>query len=131
VTAAISSNELLITLDKLENIKITLDIHNFPSILDGLISDIVNALGSQISASLAPVVARLSPLPVTKIPSIPITFKGETVVITLQNPAVTTIQTPDGKTLLGLTGGANVIANPAMTQHIANIGRSQLVAAQG
>jgi hypothetical protein len=51
------------------------------------------------------------------------------VVITLQNPGVTTLQTPDGKTLLAMTGGANVVGNPPMPQHIANIEQPQLVAA--
>jgi hypothetical protein len=128
-TASISANELLVKLDALDNITVTLDIHNLPSVLDGLISDIVNALGAQISAALTAVIAALPPQPITKIPSIPITVKGETVVITLQNPGVTTIQTPDGKTLLAMTGGANVVVNPPMPQHIANIERPHLVAA--
>ncbi len=128
-TASISGNELLVKLDALDNITVTLDIHNFPGVLDGLISDIVNALGAQISAALTPVIAALPPQPITKIPSIPITVKGETVVITLQNPGVTTLQTPDGKTLLAMTGGANVVVNPPMPQHIANVEQPQLVAA--
>ena len=128
-TASISGNELLVKLDALDNITVTLDIHNLPPFLDGLISNIVNALGAQISAALTPVIAALPPQPVTKIPSIPITVKGQTVIITLQNPGVTTIQTPDGKTLLGMTGGANVVVNPSMPQHIANVERPQLVAA--
>ena len=128
-TASISANELLVKLDALDNITVTLDIHNLPPFLDALISDIVNALGAQISAALIPVIAALPPQPVTKIPSIPITVKGQTVVITLQNPGVTSIQTPDGKTLLAMTGGANVVVNPPMQPHIANIERPQLVAA--
>jgi hypothetical protein len=127
-TASISGNELLVKLDALDNITVTLDVHNL-GVLDGLISDIVNALGAQISAALTPVIAALPPQPITKIPSIPVTVTGETVVITLQNPGVTTIQTPDGKTLLAMTGGANVVVNPPMPQHIANIERPRLVAA--
>jgi hypothetical protein len=128
-TASISGNELLVKLDALDNITVTLDIHNLPPFLDGLISDIVNALGAQIAAALTQVIAALPSQPIAKIPSIPVTVKGETVVITLQNPAVTTLQTADGKTLLAMTGGPNVVVNPPITQHIANIDRPQLVAA--
>jgi hypothetical protein len=124
-----TGNELLVKLDALDNITITLDVHNLPGFLDGVISDIVNALGTQISAALTPLIAALPPQPITKIPSIPITVKGQTVVITLQNADVTTIQTPDGKTLLAMTGGADVVVNPPLPQHIANIGRLQLAAA--
>jgi hypothetical protein len=128
-SASISGNELLVRIDALDDVTVTLDIHNFPGVLDGLISDIVNALGAQIAAALTPVIASLPPQPITKIPSIPVTVKGETVLITLQNPAVTTLQAPDGKTLLALTGGPDVVVNPPMTQHIANIARPQLAAA--
>jgi len=128
-TASIFGNELLIKLDSLDNVTVTLDIHNLPSILDGVITDIVNALGAQISAALTPVIAALPPQPITKIPSIPITVKDETVVITLQNLGITTIQTQDGKTLLAMSGAANVVVNPPMPQHIANIERMQLTTA--
>jgi hypothetical protein len=128
-TVSISGNELMVKLDALDNITITLDVHGLPGFLDGVISDIVNTLGTQISAALTPLIAALPPQPITKIPSIPITVKGETVVITLQNAGVTTIQTLDGKTLLAMTGGADVVVNPPMPQHIANIARPQLVAA--
>jgi hypothetical protein len=128
-TVSISGGELLVKLDALDNITITLDVHGLPGFLDGVISDIVNALGTQISAGLTPLVAALPPQPITKIPSIPITVKGETVVITLQNAGVTTIQTPDGKTLLAMTGEADVVVNPPLPQHIANIRRPQLAGA--
>ena len=42
-TVSISGNELMAKLDGLDNITITLDIHNLPGFLDGVISDIVNA----------------------------------------------------------------------------------------
>lgn len=128
-TASISGDELMAKLDGLDNITITLDVHNLPGFLDGVISNIVNALGMQIAAALTPLIAALPPQPITKIPSIPITVKGETVIIALQNAGVTTIQTPDGKTLLGMTGGADVVVNPPMPQHIANIARPQPVTA--
>jgi hypothetical protein len=51
------------------------------------------------------------------------------VVITLQNTGVTTLQTPDGKTLIAMTGGADVVVSPPTAKHIANLGRPQLAAA--
>jgi hypothetical protein len=128
-TASISGNELVVKLDALDNITVALDDHNFFGILDDLISDIVNVFSVQISAALTPVVAALPPQPITKIPSIPVTVKSQTVVITLQNPGVTTIETPDGKTLLAMTGGANVVVKPPMPQHTANIEQPQLATA--
>jgi hypothetical protein len=128
-TASISGNELMLKLDGLDNIKVTLDVHNLPGFLDAVISDIANALGAQISAALNPVIVGSPPQPIEKIPSIPITVKGQTAVITLQNLDVTTIQTPDGKTLLAVTGEPDVTVNPPMTQHIANVVQPQLTAA--
>ena len=129
-TVSISGGELLARLDALDNITITLNAHGpLGPILDPVISDIVNALGIQISAALTPLITALPPQPITKIPSIAVTVKGETVVITLQNAGVTTIQTPDGKTLLAMTGGADVVVNPPVQQHIANVVRPQLAAA--
>jgi hypothetical protein len=93
----ISGNQLLARLDALDNITITLDIHNLPGFLDGVISDIVNALGTQISAALTPLIEAIPPQPIATIPSVPITVKGETVVITLQNTGVTTLQTPTAR----------------------------------
>jgi hypothetical protein len=120
-TASISGNELQLKLDRFDNVKLTLNVHNFPPILNSIISDIVNALSMEISSALTSLVAGLPPSPIAKIPSIPISVDRQTAVITLQTIDVTTIQTSDGKTLLAMTGAPDVTVNPPMPQHIVNI----------
>jgi hypothetical protein len=128
-TAFITGNEMLARLDALDDIHVTLDLHNVPALIDGLISDIVNALGSQISAAVSAAVPTLPPRPITKIPAIPITVHPVSVLITLENPSVTTIQTPDAKTLVAMTGTPDVTRNQPETTHTANIIRPEMAAA--
>jgi hypothetical protein len=108
VSVSISQqNELTAKLDGLDGFTLQLDFQGVPAIFDGILSDILNALAPQITAAVNAAVAALPAQPIVSIPPINITVEGDTFVITLKNLDVTTIET-DGKTLLGVTGEADV-----------------------
>jgi hypothetical protein len=119
VTASVSPlNQLQVKINQLESLTpITLDLHNVAAFIDHILSGIVNAFGNQIADAVNGAVAGLPDITVTSIPQIPITIGGDRIVLTLTDTAVTTVAAPDGRALLGLTGGASVQVVPLAAPH--------------
>jgi hypothetical protein len=113
VTAAVTAaNEVVVKLDDIEAITFDLDFKGVPGIFDNLIETIANALAPAIIGAVEGELTKLPPQAVTKIPEIPIVLDEATVVVTLKDLDITTLQTPDGKTCLAATGGAAVRVQP-------------------
>lgn len=130
VTVSITSdNQVVAKLNGFDRVKLHFDFHNVPPVIDGILDLIVKALGPQIVGVLNSALSTLPAQPITKIPSIPIVVEGKTVVITLKDLAVTTLQTPDNKTLLAVTGGADVVLTPLIADHTVRNAMPELAAA--
>jgi hypothetical protein len=130
VTVSITSdNQMVANLNGLDSVELAFDFHNVPPVIDGILNLIVDALGPQIVAVLNSALSTLPAQPITKIPSIPIIVQGKTVVITLKDLDVTTLQTPDSKTLLAVTGGADVVLNLVVISHTVRNAVPELAAA--
>jgi hypothetical protein len=130
VTVSITSdNQVVAKLNGFDRVKLHFDFHNVPPVIDGILDLIVKALGPQIVGVLNSALSTLSAQPITKIPSIPIVVEGKTVVITLKDLAVTTLQTPDNKTLLPVTGGADDVLTPLIADHTVRNAMPELAAA--
>ncbi|MEV6598680.1 hypothetical protein AB0M36_17745 [Actinoplanes sp. NPDC051346] len=117
-TAAVNgANEVTVDLDSIDAISFDLDFHGVPAILDNLLETIVNGLAPVIVKAVQGEIAKLPPQPVTKIPEITVPLNGTTVVVTLKNVDLATLGTPDGKTCLAATGGADVRVTPMAVKH--------------
>ncbi len=118
VTAAVNAaNEVTVDLDSIDAISLDLDFHGVPGILDNLLETIINGLAPLIVQAVQGEIAKLPPQAVTKIPQIPFAFNDMTVTVTLKNVALKTLATPDGKTCLAATGGADVKVSAPTIKH--------------
>jgi hypothetical protein len=118
VTAAVNAaGEVTVDLDSIDSVVFDLDFKGLPPFLDQFLEDIVNSLAPVIINAVQGDIAKLPPQPVARIPEIPIVLDDTTVVITLKDLDVTTIDTPDGKTCLAATGAADVRVTPRRVKH--------------
>jgi hypothetical protein len=120
VTAAVNAaNEVTVNLDSIDSVVFDLHFRGLPPLLDRVLEDIVNSLAPAIINAVEGEIAKLPPRPVTRIPEIPIVLDDTTVVITLKDLDITTMDTPDRKTCLAATGGAAVRVMPRLVKHTA------------
>jgi hypothetical protein len=114
-TAAVTGgNQITVRLDGVDNISFSFDFKNVPSLFDKVLSDIANGLGGTIASAITSGLGSVPPQPVIAIPAVPITAGSETITVSLDQPRVTTLSTPDGKSLLAVTGGSHVTVSHAV-----------------
>lgn len=119
-TASVTTgNQIVVKLDRIDSATFQFDFNNVPPVFDNLISDIVNGLGGTIITAINNELAKVAPLPVVTIPAIPISVGGETITISLAGADIATLTTPDGKTLLALTGNPSVNVTSAVHAAVA------------
>jgi hypothetical protein len=99
-----AGNQVMVKVDGLDGIKFSFDLHNVPSWLDKLQSDLVNEFGGVIVTAINNAIARMPARPVCTVPSVPFTIKKTAFVLGMKDIAFRTLAEVDGTRYLVVTG---------------------------
>jgi hypothetical protein len=107
-----ADRDLAVKLVGLDDLSVKLDFHNTPAWMDKYVSNLIMAMRVWLAPRIAVMLAGQPPIKLAAIPSFPLAVGDETLEIGLKGISVAALSTPDGKTLLGVSGTPDVQLMP-------------------